>query len=331
MSVIFHLGYPKAASTTLQKSLFYNHPSIINLGSYPRSNIGVDDQNLSGFCQPYIEKDKRIKQLYKMLFHEQPIFYSKFEASQLFKGVIADYVSGSKPIVFSSEFALSVRFSLPDIVEKLRRVSDLGHAIKIIIIIRSQKDMLISLYRDHPFDPNLLGREKKYVALDNFIEIDRQTPFYSHCSSLDYFSLYQLLLSFFTAENILILPMEMLKDDLTNFSSKIASFCSLSPESVYNLLQSQHCNHGATISYNFIRRASSFVSPLQKIMPVSVKNLLKIYYKNALSISKQLGPKQSLNFSRESIDYIESAFGESNKCLSDAIQIDLSAFGYPVN
>ena len=47
MRIFFHIGFPKAASTTLQKQLFANHPQLVNLGLYPTSNVGNDNFKFS--------------------------------------------------------------------------------------------------------------------------------------------------------------------------------------------------------------------------------------------------------------------------------------------
>ena len=40
--IFFHVGFPKSASTTLQKQLFDKHSKINYLGVYPTGNVGQD-------------------------------------------------------------------------------------------------------------------------------------------------------------------------------------------------------------------------------------------------------------------------------------------------
>lgn len=48
--VYIHIGYAKAASSTLQKHLFDKHPKINNLGIYSTNNLGKDSSEINYRC-----------------------------------------------------------------------------------------------------------------------------------------------------------------------------------------------------------------------------------------------------------------------------------------
>lgn len=48
---VVHVGYPKAASTSLQKHLFDRHPQIRNLGVFPTGNVGEDSDYINENCE----------------------------------------------------------------------------------------------------------------------------------------------------------------------------------------------------------------------------------------------------------------------------------------
>ena len=65
MDVVFHIGYPKAASTTLQKHLFCCHSDLNSLALFPRKNAGLEAvtrrENI-----PYLESED-LRKFYKAL------------------------------------------------------------------------------------------------------------------------------------------------------------------------------------------------------------------------------------------------------------------------
>ena len=114
-NIIFHIGYPKAASTTLQKNLFNTHQEISNLGIYPKDNVGKDVSYIENFHAPILN-DARIRKFYHILTQEDGILYSHENIKKIWRSLLSDYGAEKTTVVFSSEQILSPRFANPEIV-----------------------------------------------------------------------------------------------------------------------------------------------------------------------------------------------------------------------
>lgn len=140
MKKYIHIGYPKNLSTTLQRDLFPNHSQIYHLGVGIGSNIDYINDQINVACEDYLiyatnRMYSQVKSKIRDAFHQQ------FDmASSTYK----------KAAGISAEL-LSFKFT-PDHVDteiKASRLFDLfGNNTKILIIIRNQKDLLKSLYRE---------------------------------------------------------------------------------------------------------------------------------------------------------------------------------------
>ena len=84
MSIIFHIGYPKAGSTTLQKSLWARCSDIVNLGSYPLENLGIDSVDNKLYERQPVNFDSRIKQFYNSINIPDSYDYKKSVTTDLF-------------------------------------------------------------------------------------------------------------------------------------------------------------------------------------------------------------------------------------------------------
>ena len=329
MSIIFHIGYPKAGSTTLQKSLWARCSDIVNLGSFPLDNVGIDCvTNKLNPKQP-INCDERIKQFYNSINMADSYDYKKRVTTNLFDQLLESYNTQGKSIIFSSEFIVSTRFSFPDIIEKTRRISDLGSNIKIIIVIRKQQDLLASLYRDHPYDPALLEVRLRHVSADQFIEIDSLRPYFSHTKSLKYDELYKHLVKLFGRQNILMIPLEMMQNELGEFSNLLGQFCEVPQTTIFSLLKNQEYNTGVTGLYNQIRALEVITSHArQLLLPNTVKELIKPHYKKLLKAAKSIGKKHKVVFNDKTLENLRLTYSNSNQELSSELGINLKKYGY---
>ena len=138
-NILFHIGYPKCLSTSIQRSFFEKSKSVFFGG------IGIKD-NIS-YCNPDIEFIFEC-----LLKYAKHSFYNKHkEWAKQTINTLLERVDGDKSIAFSSE-ALSVSFTgqMLDLDQKLERIKELyyGFNTNFLIIVRNQPDLLKSLYKD---------------------------------------------------------------------------------------------------------------------------------------------------------------------------------------
>ena len=145
MTSFFHIGYPKAGSTTLQKCLWGKHSEIVNLGLFPTNNMGKDSSIEKKDIKQPIFINSKIREFYNYLILKDSLDFPKEKVKKLYSNICAEYKTSRKKLIFSHEGILSTRFSLPSIEEKLRRLSYIDANLKIILIIRKQDALLKSL------------------------------------------------------------------------------------------------------------------------------------------------------------------------------------------
>ena len=153
---IFHLGYPKCASTSLQLDLFA-------VSTTHRLISRVIQNNSSGFSSrklspSYFESEELIKD-----FHNDILSGNAVSVSAV-REVILKY----SPFIYSDEFFLDSRFCKTSLIERIKALSPIVQKGDIILIVmRDPLEILRSMYRDHPF--SFLDDDSGYVSFDEFI------------------------------------------------------------------------------------------------------------------------------------------------------------------
>ena len=331
--IYFHVGYPKAASTSLQKKLFARDDSLINLGLYPSANVGVDFIGTFDEKTNY-ENDPRIAQIYHAIGQIGSIEFDLIETKNKWLDIANDYIPNElgncKPVVLSHESITSARFASPEIIDKARRIRDVFGDIRIIIIIRSQQGMLKSLYRDHPYDPRYLGQRAKFVRFSDWLNIDLNRGALSLARTMYFNRVTEIYEELFGEQNVLVLPMEWLSQDLLLFSNKISEFMRLDPESTFSLLKEKPQNRGVSNAGNKYRVFRSKMVPFFSALKPFKKPLSNIdaYLFNRF---KRLGKTSSIKISDQDEKILSEMYASDNGKLADRRNIPLGDLGYYFN
>ena len=193
-----HIGYPKNLSTTLQRDFFSKHPEILHLGVGVGSNIDYVDDDINVICEDYLQYCKEFKYEEKKKF-ALDTFDKWFDKA---KGRV-----GCKVVGLSLEL-LSFSFT-PDQIDtpiKAQRVFELfGKDTRIIMIIRNQKDLIKSMYRESV----KLGYQETFTAFLKYLYLFQDRNFlYDFC----YDKLYSLYARFFGKDNIIVIPVEDVRE-----------------------------------------------------------------------------------------------------------------------
>jgi len=336
MLTIFHVGYPKAASTMLQKQLFALHPSLINLGLYPSSNIGndnvkpLDQENFDKI--PYLS-DSRIKALYKILTQSGGLEFDFEAAKSLWQQIANDYATSnshreiSSNIVLSHEAVTSGRFAHPEILEKARRIREVFGCIKIIMICRRQQEMLKSLYRDHPFDPRSLESRPRPVGFREWLAIDLERGPLSLTKSLYFDRAASVFEDLFGQDNVLVLPMELLQSDLRLFSEQISGFLGIEYEPTYLLLDNPPINAGISAYGYKYRLMKAKLMPWIKYLGPLKKYLLPLEG-FVFDFLKSHGAPAEITIDNDQEQFLKQLFAKDNASLANRRKLPLHDLGY---
>jgi hypothetical protein len=324
--IVFHVGFPKAASTTLQKALFDRHPDINYLGMYPTSNIGVESQ-ISNLETKYLNS-KFLQNLHHLMTNIDGIEFYNNDLNDI-RNEVAGYLSEDKINIFSNERFTSVFFANRDRVDKARRIKELFPDSKILIMIRNQMDIIKSQYRDYPFDPRDLYVNRKRVSIDKWIKLDLSSKDTGFLQSIDYYKLYLFYESVFGSANVKIMLFERLKYDTHGFSKELSEYLNIEPEKSYELLNGVRENTAVSDIANSYRALKyKFIS----FLPSSVEssNILRIIDKRIMGLLK-IGKAKKIKIDSTIMNLVDSQFSESNSALEKKIGIELGCYGYPTN
>jgi len=216
MSIIFHVGLPKSASTYLQRKVFplidntdfsSTEDKICNLYEW------VYDSNspLTPLHAKRSIKRKKLEQLNSRIENNLSIsddvqyqhHRNKLVSSEGFVGLSWD------PLLNS------------DLNSKLIKIQH--PSAKIFLVLRRQADWISSLYRQLIY---VEDRFRHYIPFQNFIGIDSPKNIVS-ILDLRWDLLVEQYYSIFGCENVLVLPYELLKESPSDFINTFFGFFNL--------------------------------------------------------------------------------------------------------
>ena len=319
--IFIHAGFPKAASTTLQRHLFNRHSEIQYLGLYPLRNIGIDtveDEVSAVYLQ-----DEELRSFYNNIVDLDVIEYEASANKRLFESVTEKYIdSAGKCMVLSNEKLTSVFFAHCDNGVKAERLADLFPGAKVILVIRNQYDWLKSQYRDHPFDPRNFAIGKP-VSLDDWFKIAFWNKHIKLFQMLNYIDIIDYYAKLFGEANVGIFLFEELSQDVAAFSRKISSFMGINRLETANLLAGKHENKGVSRRYNVYRACKrKYLGwfSRNRILSARLEGVLDAYLKSGKAADYALSP--------ENLSRVEKYFSPGNRKLAEKYELDLEKYGY---
>ena len=198
---LVHVGYPKTASTWLQQTIFNDEKN----GFYAHWGL------------PSGEATEQFVLANGFRFSAQV-------ARRVFETGLETATKRHLVPVLSQETLVGSqirgRYWGKEVADRIHQV--LPEA-RIFILIREQKSMILSSYREHI-------KMGGITTIERFIGMEKRNPGFGALCRLDFLE-YDLLISYyqqlFGKENVLVLPFELLKRDRELFLQKLSDFSSL--------------------------------------------------------------------------------------------------------
>lgn len=313
---IFHIGFPKAASSSLQVALC-SRDEVVFLGLYPTNNVAECRENVPAGV-PYLE-DPRIKEFYLAF---SLLEFDAAAQRDLFCALCSDYGCAEKPLFFSYEGMTSPMFSevAPDV--KLARMIECCLEAEFVLVARKQGDLLKSQYRDWPFD--LTVKNGRGLRFDEWIqnELNRSDLM----GPLKWFELDRVLKSFVDANCLERLHLLCFEDYVARsdvFGRQLASILRIDASLMIDCLSGKHANRGVTRRMNVyrrIRRAIPLHFSLRKLLPNCIQAVFFGFMNR--------GGSEQLEYSPELEAALEGYYRSGNVAAADLCRLDLEGKGY---
>jgi Sulfotransferase family len=301
--MLIHIGYPKAASTWLQNVIF--------------------SDETSGFFAPWGLPSGEATEQFVIA---NAFKFSAETARQAFAAGLAEAERRNLVPVISQETLIGSQirgcYWGKDVADRL--AATFPNA-KILMIIREQKATILSSYREHI-------KMGETTPLDRFIGAYDRKPGFGPPCQLDYLEYDRTIAYYhnlFGAENVLILPFELLKHNLQDFGQKILHFVGLDTQPNYCRSAENVGCKGATLELrrqlNFFCQGGDFSG---KKPPITWRLAQKISAASDRLIPQSQHDRAEAKFKQFIAETVGDLFRESNQKTSQAIGIDLKFWGY---
>lgn len=290
--IFVHIGFHKCGSTSLINNFYSKHSEITHLG------------------KPY-PSDSPVREIVERIIEEKPREYKKNVCEQLQNTYISPLLNSNK-IVTLIDGRIGT-YNADKQAEIAKRVKEIFNDPKIIIVIRNQEDLVVSLYNQYigtsktndPFPKWLNENWSKEIDLSN---------------NLNYYNKISIYADIFGKENICILTLEEMRDNLKLFTEKLCSFIGVDSQEAYKLMNSRKLNQRMSQLQLFLRKYSFGRYAIAMVKKFSGERI-QIYSRKILRMLPKVDPKLSAEWKK----IFAREFEKSNTLLEEEFGIHFPA------
>lgn len=319
MKILFHIGLPKAASSSLQVGLSACG-DIVFLGLYPTRNVaeGLNASSEPHRKIPYL-KDPRIREFYLAFGLKE---YSAQMQCDLYAVICSDYTDANKTLFFSYEGFTSPMFSEVTPHVKLQRLVECCGDAEFLFITRNQGDVIKSQYRDWPFDLTIQGGKGLNLNEWCLNELQR-TDCTGPLMWFDFQRLLEPLLDTILPGRLHVLLFEDFISERAQFCADLSELLEADTDVVQSCLDGVRANRGVSARYNAYRK-------LRRIIPTSfsARSLLPQSLLNVMFRFLNRGGSEQLDFDSELKKQLKKYFIASNRSVAKQLKLSLGEKGY---
>ena len=300
-----HVGYPKTATTTLQKRLFARHPGICYLGK-PLTGKLLDIE-------------------YRMLNLDSIQFARALpELREMFLAVMQQCHDTRNALLSHEGFLRVTRYSGHDIGRTAERIKQVfsepvadGFETHVLITIRKQVDIIPSYFFDS------VSRSPRRFR--QFLADSLENPLYGYFSSLFYDAVIRYYCMLFGRDRVTVMPFEAFITGRDDFLKTLAGHLEIDYGTCLELASGGSYNTKARSGSGYRLTANEYLLdqinrywPQLAGLPRSLRLLLKrIPMKNYVFA---MTPADR--------DRVHALFAEANKRLSEEFDLQLEDYGY---
>jgi len=293
--VLFHLGYPKTASTWLQDNIFGFESEKFICPWGARAGHAIDHFVLtSGFVfDPQVVRSELQESILQSMDSDRVVVISE---ETLIGDICAERYWG---------------------LETIRRISLCFPNAKVMLCIREQKKIIYSAYGEY-----IRGGGTQTIR--QFIETDKSRPGTGpvcRSDALLYDSVISHLQKVFGEDSVLVLPTELLASDPKGFVQRLLAFLDLEGEvsphesvahvglGAFTLAVARFANQ---VRLSQFKNWNFFLRVLDKVIPKSLNKVVELKNRSIVA------------------EFVGDTFNASNQKTSKLISQDLSDFGYSI-
>lgn len=301
--LLIHIGYPKAASTWLQNTLF--------------------NDEKTGFISPWgalSSEGLNMLALVNSFRFSAQLTREKFEP-----GLQEAARRGLVPVISHESLSgnqMQAKYWGKEVADRIYTVFPEA---RVLIIIREQKSIILSSYKQYI-------RSGHSKTIQRFIGVDVERQGFKPICRLDYFE-YDLLIRYyqnlFGSHNVLVLPFELLKKEPQYFWERINIFSG--SKGTFNPYQTAEYTSLKAGTLACLQQLNRFiVAPDFSGSKMPFTYYLRDKFSKVIELISPAYFHQNIesNWRQLIADYIGDSFRESNQITSQLIDMNLADFGY---
>jgi hypothetical protein len=306
---LVHIGLPKAASTTLQNTVFSAQRKFAYIGK-------SHDKDLDG----------PLRELYSRVLRQDSLDYDPDAAITLLQDVREQFAAQNRPLLASHEtLSAEGRADRRTIAERLHR---LFAPAKVLIVLRRQGSMLQSQYMNYRRVPGGVRVGSFESWLDEFYG-GHQFPD-SFRVPLNYEPVVRTYEGLFGRDNVVVLPFELLPDENSVFTQRLAELLHMPQPAVTECLKVRQFNprqsyrHAALHQIqSALPKGTNFAKLGRRVFPRAIYEPVRRFVAGGRAVAVPELPKRW-------IKRIAELCARGNAQLEARTGLPLGALGYPV-
>jgi hypothetical protein len=322
--IYLHIGYPKTATTTLQKHLFPKHSGILSLQNYGEPSF---IKNI------FSSRENSIKRNLKSITEELSGYITNEYNNYIYS---SESLTSFSMFFRQNPYPFLYTLEPNSVARKLKTAfgeTGVFDRVKIIVSIRRQNDLLKSMYAQVY---NLVFKRYRVTnTFQKFINFAIENKDNFILDSLQYNDVITEYENIFDKENVCVLVFEQLIQDRDTYIEKLCSFMNIDSKEAIRLIEDKHTNKkSSTNGYKTDKR--ELLNVLQYYLGrFNIKSpgigLSKTgLYKNIKSIKAPARTLKNIEIKEADERYLNDLFGDGNNKLSERYNLRLDEYYYYV-